>query len=57
VAKKLWQDMTTDEKLDALRADIARLFHELNSTNNSISQAEKGLGEIFSRVEKLEKTG
>jgi hypothetical protein len=57
MSEKSWHDLALDEKVEDLRKDIIRLFEAINSTNGNLRQAEKGLSEIFTRVQKLEKKG
>ncbi|HEY2055868.1 MAG TPA: hypothetical protein VGH14_18195 [Solirubrobacterales bacterium] len=45
-----WSDMTQDEKIDALRTDIERLFAAINSANGDISAIEMGIDELFVRL-------
>ena len=45
-----WSDMTQDEKIDALRRDIERLFAAINSANGDISAIEMGIDELFVRI-------
>jgi hypothetical protein len=34
---KKWDRMTTDEKLDALREDVARAFNAINDVNRELT--------------------
>jgi prefoldin subunit 5 len=55
--QKFWSDLTHDEKLDVLRSDIERLFAAINSTNRNVSQLDKGMTELLTRVTALQKKG
>ena len=57
MVQKFWSDMTHDEKLDVLRNDIERLFAAINSTNSNVSQLDKGMTELFTRLTILQKKG
>jgi prefoldin subunit 5 len=55
MTQKFWSEMTHDEKLDVLRNDIERLFAAINSTNSNVSQLDRGMTELLTRVTALQK--
>lgn len=62
MAKKSWGELSTDEKLDALREDIAQAYKVLNgliadvgTNHRRLNQIEPKLTEVSKAVEALER--
>jgi chromosome segregation ATPase len=60
MAKKLWNQLSTDEKLEALREDVAQAYDVLNrliadvgTNHRRLNQIEPKLTEVSKAVEAL----
>jgi hypothetical protein len=62
MAKKSWNELSTDEKLEALREDIAKAYDVLNrliddvgNTHRRVNQIEPKLIEVSKAIEALQR--
>jgi len=53
--KKPWNQMTTDEKLDALRDDVALAFQQLNGLASNDRQFNSAISEVAAQIQDLRK--
>ena len=53
MADKAWDDMTTNEKLDALRANISKLFDHASAARRGLASNGDKISHLNAKVTKL----